>query len=317
MDTLAHALLGVAFGLVAQHTATADVGGAASATGQALFWGSIVAAQVPDLDLVTMVRSHLNQIRDHHGLTHSLPGALVLTALVAGWASLWWPGAAFTTLYPWLLLAMIGGHVVPDWLTAFGTRLLLPFRNDFLALDWLSQSEPVMTALLLVAVVGAYQDPARAATWAGAGLLAALLFVLWRGYNHRRICATLKRHYEAEGPVLRVATQPHPWGLTRYQYTVDTPDICHLGTAWTTGTVRERARVRRPSVVPSWRKVLHDGRVAGILRFTRNPIIRARRVANDHWLFEISDFRGGCTFHFTVTADNNLRVRGARRVLQM
>lgn len=315
MDTLAHTLLGVAIGLVAQHTAAADLGGAASATGQALFWGSVVAAQVPDLDLITMVRSRLNHIRDHHGLTHSLPGAVVLAVLVAGWAWLWWPGAVWTRLVPWMLIAVIGGHVIPDWLTAFGTRLLLPFRNDFLALDWLAQTEPIMMALLLVAVTMAWRNPDHAAAWASAGLGASVLFVLWRGFNHRRIHAQLRRYYRSQGPVLRVSAQPHPWGLTRYQYTVDTPGICHLGSAWTAGNVREQARVRRPSLVPFWRKIAHDGRVARILRFTRNPIIRARRLSGDNWLFEISDFRGGCAFHFAVTADHKLRVQGARRVV--
>jgi membrane-bound metal-dependent hydrolase YbcI (DUF457 family) len=315
MDTIAHALLGAAIGVVAQHVGAADAGGPSSPTGQALFWGSMIAAQAPDLDLVTMVRNRLNHIKHHHGLTHSLGGGSVLAAAVAGLACLVWPGASFAVLYPWMLLAMVGGHIVPDWLTPFGTRLLLPFRNKYFALDWLAQSEPFMTGVLLLSVVTSLRSaPAWAPLWAGAGLSVSVLFVLWRGYNHRRICLRVRRAYTARGyEVLRVVSQPHPWGVNRYSFTVDTPGFCHLGTAWLGGPVEEQSRVERPQPEPSFDAVAGDTRVAGILRFTRFPIVRARRQPEGGWLFEVSDFRGSCAFHFAIRADRHLKVHTASR----
>lgn len=307
---MAHALLGVALGVVAEHTGAS---GAGTATGQALFWGSVVAAQVPDLDLVTMLGDRLNHIRHHHGLTHSLAGSTILAAAVTAWASWQWPGAPFFTVYPWVLVSMILGHLVPDWLTAFGTRLLLPFRSDFLALDWLAQWEPVLVALLLGANTAALRDPQRGHLWAGGGLALATAFVLWRGYSHARICTAIHRAYAGRYQVVRVVAHPHPWQLTRYDYTVDTPESCHLGSAWLAGPVREQAQHRRTEPAPGWQAVTADRRVAPILRFTRNPLVRCRRLPDGGWQFRVMDFRGGCTFHFTITADERLRVRQARR----
>lgn len=313
MDTIAHALLGVAIGVVARHAGADGAGAAAQATGQALFWGCVVAAQVPDLDLVTMLRDRLNHIKHHHGLTHSLAGATVLAAAVAAWACWQWPGAPFAAVYPWILLAMVGGHLLPDWLTAFGTRLLLPFRGDFLALDWLAQSEPVLTAVLLAGDAMAFRDPLRGHLWAGAGLAAAVLFTAWRGYSHARIRAAIRRAYASRYHVLRVAAHPHPWQLTRYEYIVDTPGLCHLGSAWLDGRVEEHVRHERVRLTPQWDEVRQDSRVAGILRFTRNPVVQVRRLPEGGWLFGITDFRGGCAFHFTIIVDEHLRVLAARR----
>ncbi len=313
MDTIAHALLGVAMGVVAQHFGAAEAGAGADATRQALLWGSIVAAQVPDLDLVTMLRDRLNHIRHHHGLTHSLAGAAVLSATVTAWACWQWPGAPFGTVYPWLLLAMVVGHLVPDWLTAFGTRLLLPFRGEFLALDWLAQSEPVMTMALAASVALAFYDWPRAHWWAGGGLILSTLFVAWRGFSHARVRRLVRREYARHYRVLRVSAHPHPWQLTRYEYIVDTPGLCHLGTAWLTGPVQEQVQHERTRPAPHWDAVVQDGRVAPILRFTRNPVVQARRLPDGGWLFGVTDFRGGCAFHFTITVDEHLQVRTARR----
>lgn len=170
-----------------------------------------------------------------------------------------------------------------------------------------------MTVALFAGIIGAFKDPARAPLWAGAGLAATVLFGLWRGWNHRRVCRMIHREYAARYDVLRVAAQPHPWGLTRYQYTVDTPGMCHLGSAWLGGPVREQMQVQRPDMAPTWNSIVDDWRVAGILRFTRNPIIKTRGLPQGGWVFEISDFRGGCAFHFAITTDKHLRVRTARR----
>src|SRR5436189_490339 len=95
----------------------------------------ILAANAPDIDVVSGLGGSLNYLNYHRHLTHSailLPlMALLPVLLVRLFARrpLRWAGA--------YLISAIGvaSHLALDWTNIYGIRLLLPFSSRFFHLD--------------------------------------------------------------------------------------------------------------------------------------------------------------------------------------
>ena len=104
----------------------------------------IVAANIPDIDMITLFEGRLRNLEIHRGYSHALIGlpfmaviSVLLTALV------------FRSRLPWFtawLVSCVGvaSHLLLDWSMTYGVRLLLPFSSSwyyldiFNLIDWLS-----------------------------------------------------------------------------------------------------------------------------------------------------------------------------------
>src|SRR5437870_2421448 len=113
----------------------------------------MVAANAPDIDVLTSLRGSTVYLHYHRGITHGLvmipliallPVALV--RLVSG-RPLEWKKA-------WLVsMAGVASHPLLDWTNIYGVRLLLPFSGSWLRLDLLSVVDPWIWAVLLLAAL--------------------------------------------------------------------------------------------------------------------------------------------------------------------
>jgi len=114
------------------------------------FWTGVVASNLPDADGVLRFVSRETWIFEHRGITHSIVGALAMAPLLA------WAAAALArrplpqVIAPLLGLSLAGlaGHVLLDYLTAWGTMVLLPFSHDRLSLPWLFVIDPIVWLIL-------------------------------------------------------------------------------------------------------------------------------------------------------------------------
>lgn len=126
MDGLTHSLVGLAAakaGLERLSPYTAAV--------------CIVAANAPDLDVLTAVGGRWNALHYHRGITHSIVGTIILGILIP---SLFYltdklvakiRGRAARVRYPGLLVASLiasATHPLMDWTNNYGIRLLLPWN---------------------------------------------------------------------------------------------------------------------------------------------------------------------------------------------
>src|SRR5712692_1272893 len=95
----------------------------------------LIAANAPDVDVLSAASGSLNYIHYHRHLTHALIAmplmALIAVALVRVCVRkpIHWGGA--------FLAAMIAvaSHLALDWTNVYGIRLLLPFSEEWLRLD--------------------------------------------------------------------------------------------------------------------------------------------------------------------------------------
>ncbi|MDH3643259.1 MAG: metal-dependent hydrolase [Gammaproteobacteria bacterium] len=150
MDPISQAALGA---VVAQSAAHRTLGLRAATLGAA-------AGAMPDIDvLFSLNGDYFDQLMTHRGITHSLFFAPVVGPAL-GW--LIWRieargGGARDArrLRAWMIALTLAilSHPLLDFLTPYGTQLLLPFSNARFAVSAMPIIDPVYTALLLLGLV--------------------------------------------------------------------------------------------------------------------------------------------------------------------
>jgi|SRR5579871_1102491 len=179
----------------------------------------VLAANVPDIDILAITRGQLSYFQAHRGITHALvmsPVMALLPVLVAlavsrstrGWLPLWL-----------ISLAGVASHLLFDWTNAYGIRLLLPFSEQFFRLDlnnlielwiwtvfflaWLAP----MLSRLLSSEMGARGSHGRG--WAIFALAFVLVFEAGKALSHARAIDVLNSRVYQDGPPVRVAAFPN------------------------------------------------------------------------------------------------------------
>jgi inner membrane protein len=182
----------------------------------------VLAANAPDIDIVTAAGGSLNYLHYHRHLTHSLVVAPVLAILTVALVRavrrkpVRWAGAFLASL------AAVASHLLLDWTNLYGIRLLLPFSSSWLRLDLTPVIDIWIWSALFVAFAGPFLarlvtaeitsgKPGKGRYGAGFAWL-ALAFVLaynaGRAVLHERALAVLNaRLYSGAAPA-RVAAFP-------------------------------------------------------------------------------------------------------------
>jgi inner membrane protein len=122
------------------------------ATMTAVFAGTIIGSQIPDIDTVLKLRSNAIYIRHHRGATHSIPAVLFWPLLITGVLGLIIPSANILHLWLWTFLAVFL-HVFVDIFNSYGTQALRPISNRWIALGVINTFDPIIFGLHLVALM--------------------------------------------------------------------------------------------------------------------------------------------------------------------
>jgi inner membrane protein len=178
----------------------------------------MLAANVPDLDVVTSAGGALTYFVCHRGYTHAIAMAplvaLLPTLLVC---------AISRSMRGWkaaYILSLIGvaSHLLLDWTNAYGVRFLLPFSARWFRLDLNNIVDLWIWAVLLIACVGpllgrlvSSEIGARPGSGRGLAIFALTFVVVYdfgRYLAHQRAVEMLNsRIYQGASPI-RVATFP-------------------------------------------------------------------------------------------------------------
>ena len=169
MDNITHGLFGFALAGVAlgnpQIITTAERATIVATT--------VVASQLPDLDIVYRAFGKWVYLEQHRGWSHSIPaqvGSAIVLAAIARFIS----GLPYGFLLFYTLLG-VGLHVLIDFSNAFGTQAFIPWSKWRVAWDLAPVFDPVMAAILgvgwLAWLTGRYPPrPAGLLALAGVGL---------------------------------------------------------------------------------------------------------------------------------------------------
>lgn len=149
MDSGTHLVMGIALGGLA--LADPVVAGS-SMTTAAVITATIIGSQAPDIDTVLKLRNNAVYIRNHRGITHSIPAIILWPILITGVFSLLFQGANILHLWLWTFLAVFL-HVFVDIFNAYGTQALRPISKKWIALGVINTFDPIIFSLHVIALM--------------------------------------------------------------------------------------------------------------------------------------------------------------------
>lgn len=149
MDTGTHIVMGLALGGLA----TLDpVVAASTATATSVMIGTVVGSQAPDIDTVLKLRNNAVYIRNHRGITHSIPAVLLWPIGIVAVIYPFFPDANLLHLWLWTFLAVFL-HVFVDIFNAYGTQALRPFSSKWVALGVINTFDPYIFGLHVIGLI--------------------------------------------------------------------------------------------------------------------------------------------------------------------
>lgn len=149
MDTGTHVVMGIALGGLA----TLDPAVASShVMTTSVLIATIAGSQIPDIDTILKLRNNAIYIRNHRGVTHSIPAVLLWPLLLTAVIYPFFPGANLLHLWAWTFAAVFI-HVFVDIFNAYGTQALRPFTSKWLALGVINTFDPFIFAIHVLGII--------------------------------------------------------------------------------------------------------------------------------------------------------------------
>jgi inner membrane protein len=204
-----------------------------------------LAAEAPDLDVLSRLGGPAFGFAHHRGFTHSFLGLPLDAAAVVGFVYLIWRLRGRKVKDPnlpprWGLLflyACLAGvsHILLDFTNNYGVRPFWPFSEKWYSWDIVFIFEPILFALLVLGLivpsffslidneVGARSRGPRGRVAATLALLGVILLWGLRDYEHRRAVSALgARTYQGAEP-LRASAYPTMTNPFHWYGVVETP----------------------------------------------------------------------------------------------
>jgi inner membrane protein len=260
MDPVTHILSGAVAGL-----ATAPKRPAVLSHRERVLVCSLAAA-FPDIDILARLSDTLTYLNFHRGITHSL----VMLPLWAWLLS--WPLARLRrrerTVRDYYGIVALGlfVHILGDWITPWGTRLLAPLSAQTFSLNTTFIIDPVVTVLLAagLAIAGIARMPGAAR----AGLLLVASYVGMQAYLRDGALAVARAYAAREAPAAAVHVLPQPFSPAHWRLLLEAPDFYQEADLdlWA-----EREKDVAPPEASLWRKIRSSYQPAQALRWRRIP----------------------------------------------
>jgi inner membrane protein len=272
----------------------------------------LLAANAPDIDILSAAGGSLNYLHYHRHLTHSLvamPVMALLAVLVVRVASrkpVHWLGAFFAAL------TGVASHLLLDFTNSYGIRLWLPFSGEWLRLDLTSVIDIWIWGALLLGMAGPFvaglvgaevssgtvREKNHGRGFAIFALAFLLLYNCGRGVLHARAVAALdSRLYGGSSIPLRVAALPHPANPWRWRGLVETSDFYDVEDVDLAGEFDPTRGMifHKPEPNAALEAARQSVAIQEFLRFARFPLWRIIPVSQpeDGQRVEVLDMRFG------------------------
>ncbi|MCL5045590.1 MAG: metal-dependent hydrolase [Actinobacteria bacterium] len=315
MDPVTHGLVGAVLGSL-----KGAPGGPAEA--QAVFWTAVLGAVMPDVDIVTrLTGGEIGYLEKHRGVTHSIPGLLVLSAASAVLVKVVWPGASWTVLFARAIVGALS-HVFLDIQNSYGTRFLWPFSNRRLAWDTLMIVDLPILLLTLAGLIGAAYNPSERTRVTWLVLSAMAFYLILRLYIHGRILGAAHRRFSGSGlggpQPLKISVTPGLLGIGLWNFVVEAPDRFVIGEArpFTRGKVFDILKELPRDTSDPFFQASRKARATRIfLDFARHPW-RVHEKRDGRHVVTWGDlrfwFRNHPVFTVTVIMDDQMQILSTR-----
>jgi len=221
MDNLTHTLVGLALARAASRDNPSHTAGM-----------MMIAANIPDIDVVSMFGGTLTYLEYHRSYTHSLAFSPLMAAIPPLLILAIFRTRISLRMY---VLSFVGvlSHLLLDWTNAYGIRLLLPFSTRRLQLDMTDIVDPWIWLILIVAVLAPALErlvsseirsrplsrsrPGPKRAWAWFALAALLAYEGVRFSAHDRALAVMGAHLFNGSVARRLTAVPARFNPLRWR----------------------------------------------------------------------------------------------------
>ena len=275
-----------------------------------------LAAEAPDLDVLSRFGGSAFGLNHHRGFTHSFLGIPLMAAFVVAFVYAIWRLRGRKTRNPnlpprWGLLfayACLAGlsHILLDYTNNYGVRPFWPFSERWYSADLVFIVDPVLLVVLTLGLIvpslfalineeiGATRKGANAMPKGrlAATLALAAVFAYWglRDHEHSRAVAALEARTYQGVDAIRVSAYPHWANPFRWYGVVETPaffatmDVAAMTATSMTPEVDPEGEMRiryKPEETPVTlaAKKTYLGRV--YLSWAQYPITETEVLSND------------------------------------
>lgn len=187
MDTATHVVMGIG---LAGMTAIDPIVAHDPITAQAVFIGVVGGSLIPDIDTVLKLRNNAVYIRNHRGITHSLPATLSWPVIISVILMVFMSNANFLHLLLWTFIGVFL-HVFVDIFNAYGTQALGPFSFKWIALGVINIFDPFIFTLHIIGFILWFLLGHSAAIFIGIYIV-LLFYYIWRLYAHHLVVKRVK-----------------------------------------------------------------------------------------------------------------------------
>jgi inner membrane protein len=165
LDTATHFVMGLGLAGLAY---TDPVVATDPALQSAVMFGTVIAAQAPDLDGVTRLKSSAFYIKNHRGITHSIPAGFLWSFAISGILyAIYGMDISYIHLWMWTFISVFV-HIFIDLFNAYGTQVLRPFSEKWVAWNIIYIFDPYIFGSHVIALI----------LWLAIGVPPAPLFTL-------------------------------------------------------------------------------------------------------------------------------------------
>jgi inner membrane protein len=148
LDTGTHLVIGLGLAGLSQIDPSISANTAATT---AVFIGTVVGSQIPDIDGLLRFKGNALYIRNHRGRSHSLPALPLWTLLITGALAPFFHGISFLHLAMWIGIAVCV-HVFTDCFNTYGTQAIRPFSEKWVSWNIIHIFDPFIFTSHIAAI---------------------------------------------------------------------------------------------------------------------------------------------------------------------
>lgn len=293
MDTATHVVMGFAIGGLA----TIDpVVAESSINTQSVLVAAIIGSQIPDIDTLLKLKNNAVYIRNHRGITHSIPAVIIWSLAVSAFVLSFFPEANWLHLWIWSLIAVFM-HVFVDIFNAYGTQALRPFSSKWVALGMINTFDPYIFGLHVAGILLWLLGANPAYTFLVMYGIIFLYYVLRYVMQQMVKSAVLKTIPDADRIIIASTMYFNQWRIA-----VTAKDYFYVGRAYRRSiTIFDKfKRIPLPDT-PVVRAALKDKNVSAFLSFS--PVYRWEiKEFDDYTEVRFIDLRYRSNGHYPFVA---------------
>ena len=210
MDPITHGVVGLAISAVT---------GEAVALSNPYAIGSLLGAVIPDGDIILQLKGDYSYLKNHRGMSHSLPFAFLYAGAITALLYFLYPGVSLLKLFIYAFSGCIS-HLVLDITNSYGAQVLWPLSKRRLTLDLLLVYDPLLIVLSLAVIIPGLRKVFHP-------IFSILLFALYLFCrNKMKSCAKriIRETLDIEGQNNNIRILPSMIGFLKWHFILELKD---------------------------------------------------------------------------------------------